>query len=370
MKNKSVFLTFILFIAVAFFTTVSVFATEPVRSTTRIQELNAELEVTISRGNLYYTIDCKDCKSMMLELNRSGLRKAVKLIVRDIKKYTALYNNDLEKCKIDSTKVEEPFLAIEGQCFFGVDVVRKELQNRLDNFIEVQGATSNLPIVSSGVAKETAKKNTLIFIGGMTLGLILLIVLGYALDGRKREIVKLKKGTRGVKTIVAVGISMALATILVGRLFLIQSQAFCPVCTVAVGAGLVFAKEMGIDDVISSIWIGGLLLSMSLWLVNWLKSKKIKFRFMKPVILLVMYGLVIVPFISSNTIGPSFNRLWGIDKVLFGMAFGALGFGGGMILSDLILKKNNGKVYFPFQKVVIPIIMMIILSLIFYFIVY
>ena len=83
-----------------------------------------------------------------------------------------------------------------------------------------------------------------------------------------------------------------------------------------------------------------------------------------------MYGFVIIPFISSKTIGVAHNQLWGIDKILLGMILGTVGFMLGMSLNNWLLKKNNDKVRFPFQKVVMPISVLIILSLIFFFIVY
>ena len=41
-------------------------------------------------------------------------------------------------------------------------------------------------------------------------------------------------------------------------------KAICPLCVVAVGAGLGLSRWLGVDDVVSSIWIGALLVSMIL----------------------------------------------------------------------------------------------------------
>jgi hypothetical protein len=62
--------------------------------------------------------------------------------------------------------------------------------------------------------------------------------------------------------------------------------------------------------------------------------------------------------------------LWGIDKIILGMIIGTIGFAFGMEINNWLLKTNNEKVYFPFQKVVIPLAVLILLSLIFFFIVY
>jgi len=58
-----------------------------------------------------------------------------------------------------------------------------------------------------------------------------------------------------------------------------KAFAICPVCTIAIGAGLGLSRWLGVDDVISGIWIGGLLVSTSLWTVNWLRSKKLTLNF-------------------------------------------------------------------------------------------
>jgi hypothetical protein len=213
-----------------------------------------------------------------------------------------------------------------------------------------------LPIVQTGVTLADAKRNTLIFIFIMCLFLLILVMVGFWLE-------KKKKGD--VKNIFVLFFSVLSVSILS-----IPAKAFCPVCTIAVGAGLSFTKVLGIDDTISSIWIGGVLLSSSLWLINWLDSKNIKFFLKRKLVYLVMYGFVLVPFISSGTIGALHNQLWGIDKILLGMILGTAGFMIGMGINSKMLIGHNNKAYFPFQKVVMPMGMLILLSLIFFFIVY
>jgi len=213
-----------------------------------------------------------------------------------------------------------------------------------------------LPIVQTGVSIEVAKRNTLLFIGAMTVMLIVLVCVGYLLESRK-------KGSTKNMVILAF-------TLLGAFLFNISARAFCPVCTIAVGAGLSFTKVLGIDDTISSIWIGGVLLSSSLWLINWLDSKKIRFFMKRKIVYLVMYGLVIIPFMMNKTIGALHNQLWGIDKIVLGMIIGTVGFALGMRVNTILLQKNNNKSHFPFQKVVMPIGVLIFLSLVFFFLVY
>ena len=53
-----------------------------------------------------------------------------------------------------------------------------------------------------------------------------------------------------------------------------QALAVCPVCTIAVGVGLGISRWLGIDDTVTGVWVGGLIVSSGLWMGNWIISKK------------------------------------------------------------------------------------------------
>jgi hypothetical protein len=142
--------------------------------------------------------------------------------------------------------------------------------------------------------------------------------------------------------------------------------AFCPVCTVTVGTGVGLCRYLGIDDLISGIWIGGFLMSLVIWTIEWLEKKKIKFLFRKPLVLIFWYAIAIWPLSTFEIIGHPQNKFLGIDKLIFGIVSGSIAFLLSLLSQKFLLKKNKGKVFFPFQKVVIPISFLVILSLIFY----
>ena len=54
------------------------------------------------------------------------------------------------------------------------------------------------------------------------------------------------------------------------------AYAVCPVCALAVGAGLGLSRYLGIDDAVSGIWAGALVISISFWFVDWLRKKNYK----------------------------------------------------------------------------------------------
>lgn len=147
------------------------------------------------------------------------------------------------------------------------------------------------------------------------------------------------------------------------------ASAVCPVCSVAVGAGVGLSRWLGIDDVISGIWIGALVVSSALWFVSWLDKKTIVFRFRRILVLGLFYLVFVLPLYWMEFIGQSCNMFWGIDKLLLGIILGSAVFSGAVSLHNLLKRKNNNKVYFSYQKVIIPVASLVILSIIFYFLV-
>lgn len=146
------------------------------------------------------------------------------------------------------------------------------------------------------------------------------------------------------------------------------SQAVCPVCSIVVGAGVGLCRYLGIDDLISGTWIGGLLMSLTLWTIDWLNKKKIRFLFRKPLVLIFFYFLTIFPLHLLGIIGHPGNKFLGIDKLIFGIISGSIVFLISFLFHNFLIKKNGGKSFFPFQRVIIPVSFLIILSLIFYLI--
>lgn len=146
------------------------------------------------------------------------------------------------------------------------------------------------------------------------------------------------------------------------------AQAVCPICTIAVGAGIGFSRYLGIDDAITGAWIGGLIVSMSLWTNNWLISKGKEIKLQKAILLVVFYALVIIPLFWQGTIGHPLNKIYGMDKIVFGVIFGSLAFYWGSEINLKLKERNGGKVHFPFQKVALGIAPLIFLSLIFFLI--
>ena len=151
--------------------------------------------------------------------------------------------------------------------------------------------------------------------------------------------------------------------------FVPKALAVCPRCTIAVGVGVGLSRWLGIDDAITGLWVGGLIVSMITWTKSWLEKKNICFKGRMFVNILGYYVLIIIPLYYSGIIGNPLNTLCacGLDKLLFGIIAGSLAFWFGASWYFYLKEKNNGHAYFSFQKVVMPVSPLIILSIIYYF---
>lgn len=138
----------------------------------------------------------------------------------------------------------------------------------------------------------------------------------------------------------------------------------CPICTIAVAGGLGLSRYFGIDDSILGIWTGGLMLSLTFWTLDWLSKKNRKVP--KFLVFLFWITLTYPPLYWANIIGHPFNTILGLDKLVFGSILGFFAFLLG-VWGDKKVREIKGKQLFNFQKVIFPVISLIITSLVLYF---
>lgn len=155
---------------------------------------------------------------------------------------------------------------------------------------------------------------------------------------------------------------------IVGLFFAKQALAVCPICTIAVGTGIGFSRWLGIDDSITGLWVGGLTVSMITWTLSWFDKKNIHFKARTIVIVAGYYLLVVVPLYFMGMLANPVNAIYStwVDKLLIGVVVGSVGFWLGAEWYYSMKEKNGGHAYFPFQKVVMPISPLVIMSIVFY----
>lgn len=142
----------------------------------------------------------------------------------------------------------------------------------------------------------------------------------------------------------------------------------CAICTATVATCVGLSRWLGVDDTISGVWLGGLMVSAVLWTLHFLDQKKIYFKFKRILITVSFYFFIIYPLFLFDIIGHPLNKYkyFRVDKLVFGITVGSLMFLLSFYMNDFLKKQNRGKVFFPFQKVIIPVSFLLILSLIFY----
>ena len=138
----------------------------------------------------------------------------------------------------------------------------------------------------------------------------------------------------------------------------------CPVCAVAIVSGLGISRMLGISDNVIGVWTGAILLAISNWLILLLKKKNINNMFLNILIYIIDY-LLILPLYLGETpqIIFNLNKILFIDSFLFSVLIGSLT----LLASSKLyyyMKAKNGKAHFPFEKVVLPIISLIVVSIV------
>lgn len=154
-------------------------------------------------------------------------------------------------------------------------------------------------------------------------------------------------------------------------IFIKPAYANCPVCIVTIGGGFIIAKKLGIDDLLVSIWISGLNTALAFWFASlslikprWNQDKKKVLN--NPILWsLFFYATTLIYLWYTKQIGHPKNVFMGIDKVFLGMTIGLIVFLLSMLADRSIRIKNGHEALFNYQKVIVPILFLLITTIIF-----
>lgn len=139
----------------------------------------------------------------------------------------------------------------------------------------------------------------------------------------------------------------------------------CPVCTVAIGASLGIARKMGVDDCVVGVWSGAMLAILGYWAIRWFDKKGWTFYGRDFILMISSIAMVGFMYISELVYKPIIIGIFYMDSFLFATLVGAATFIGGMKFYEWLKMKNGGHAHFPFEKVVLPVLAVLIVSLIF-----
>ncbi len=137
----------------------------------------------------------------------------------------------------------------------------------------------------------------------------------------------------------------------------------CPVCTIAIGASLEIARQLGVPDSVVGLWAGALLTLLGYWAIKFFDKKG--WNFWGRNALLIGISVAMIGFIYLGQVPYSPVWICGvlhIDPVLFGAILGMILFILTEKLYDWMKAKNGGRAHFPFEKVVLPVVVLALIS--------
>ena len=133
----------------------------------------------------------------------------------------------------------------------------------------------------------------------------------------------------------------------------------CAVCTVAIGASLEIARHLGVDDNIVALWAGALLALVGYWAILWFNKKKWHFWGRDALLMLISVGSVGFMYIKDLMYMPlPILYIFYLDPFLFCAIAGALLFIYTEKLYFWMKARNGGHAHFPFEKVVLPLVVL------------
>ncbi len=141
----------------------------------------------------------------------------------------------------------------------------------------------------------------------------------------------------------------------------------CPICTIAVGASLEIARRLGVDDAVVGVWAGALLVMLGFWTIRWFEKKN--WNFWGRDFWLITLSVSMIGFIYINELvyTPQPILVFYLDPFLFSTLVGAFVMYYSSELYQVMKAKNGGHAHFPFEKVVIPVVALLLVSAYFYY---
>lgn len=138
--------------------------------------------------------------------------------------------------------------------------------------------------------------------------------------------------------------------------FLPGVMAHCPLCTGATIIGVGISRSMGLDDSIVGVFVGAMIISSALWMNNLLIKRGMKGNALLRVgsLTFITALLTLVTFYYAGLFGVANDfRIFGIERLTFGAISGSIVSLGAFWLSSHIKMKNEGKVLFNYQTMIL-----------------
>lgn len=137
----------------------------------------------------------------------------------------------------------------------------------------------------------------------------------------------------------------------------------CPVCTIAIGAALPITRRLGVPDAVVGLWAGAFLAIMGYWIIKFMSRRGWDFPGRNAIVLALSVATIGFAYIGTVKYNPcNYFGFINIDPLLFGAVMGAILFVVTEKVYDWMKEKNGGHAHFPFEKVVLPVIVLAVTS--------
>ena len=145
----------------------------------------------------------------------------------------------------------------------------------------------------------------------------------------------------------------------------VMANPACPVCTVAIVGSLTIARKLGVDDSIVGLWLGALLAMLGYWTIRFLDKRNWFFPGYRIWSMLVCLAMVGAVYIKELTYTPRIIlNVFNLDPFLFSTLLGFITLILGVKFYAWMKAKNGGHAHFPFEKVFVPIALLILINVI------
>lgn len=141
----------------------------------------------------------------------------------------------------------------------------------------------------------------------------------------------------------------------------------CAVCTVAVGASLEIARQLGVDDSVVGVWAGAMLAIIGFWTIRWFEKKGWNFKGRDWTLIIVSVAMIGFMYISEIKYTPQVIGIFYLDPFLFSTVLGALVMVWSSDFYQWMKARNGGHAHFPFEKVAVPVVALLLVSAYFYY---
>lgn len=142
----------------------------------------------------------------------------------------------------------------------------------------------------------------------------------------------------------------------------------CAVCTVAIGASLGLARSLGVDDCVVGVWAGAMLAIIGYWTMRFFDKRGWHFKGRDTLLMVLSVAMIGFMYVGELTYTPMIiGYVFYMDSFLFATIVGAITLIFSMNLYAWMKERNGGHAHFPFEKVVVPMVLVFLVSLSFHY---